>query len=249
MNGPGNRVVKMDDSIPIGYWRSNARAEARCSSALRERSGAAIAVVALHLSLFAPLLRGNTQYDARRFIHRSAGENARALDGHDAEALILVNIQEPRPQIDPQHLAFQDLNAPLRAPEWAAVGANPLPPIDVAKGSEDPPSPAESVPDSVDSMAQYLGTLQKAIEAHWSHPSTATLGANAVSVCKLQLSVTSSGVVNNVKLADCGSNPSWEESAVMAAFRSSPLPVAPDPILVQNIITLSLVATTIEDHQ
>jgi hypothetical protein len=239
----------MDDPIPIGYWRSNARAEARSSSPLRVRSGAALAVVALHLSLFAPLLQGNTLHEAHRFIHQSVGDKARALNGQDAEALILVNIHEPRPQNDPQYLAFQGLNASLREPELAEVGVNHLPPIDVSKGIEDPLMPAAGAPDSVDSMAQYLGSLQKAIEAHWSHPSTATSGASAVSVCKLQFVVTSSGVVSNVKLADCGSDPSWEESAVMAVFRSSPLPAAPDPRLVQNTITLSLVATTTEDQQ
>ena len=75
-----------------------------------------------------------------------------------------------------------------------------------------------------EAILRHAGIIKQRVERHWSKP----MDSNADQSCTLSISMTSSGAVTDVQIVQSSGNTAFDNSAIAAVQKASPLPAPAD---------------------
>jgi TonB C terminal len=205
----------------------------------------AIASLALHMLLIAPLILGGTASKTRPPNKQGAGASEIVSAQEPVMTLVYLNQASPnQPSADDEiasrGFASADTLIQVASPD-------PTPAFDSAALDikiEDSAAMAEAVGDQAGHarlFGRYLGQIQARIERAWMRPRTA-IGATLFS-CRVQIAQDRRGNVKETALQHCNGDHRWQQSLVAAIQTASPLPAPPDPSAFADAVTLEFEST------
>jgi hypothetical protein len=189
-------------------------------------AGGALASLALHALLLAPLILGGTMHD-KAHDPDDIGTSTVASDGaivvelieDTADSMEAAGRQEPA--LDSPTGFSRQLLAELRA-------AASIP--DTEAETESAPKAAQTPGNASEFAAlygRYLGQVSARIERAWMRP-RAPIGSDVFS-CRVRVLQDRSGEVLDIFLAQCNGSQRWRASLVQAIRAAAPLSAPPDP--------------------
>jgi hypothetical protein len=198
---------------------------------------AALASLALHALLLAPLLSGNAQHRART--PEAPGGSVPSSDD-SALTVVFFDDVKSKPKAPP-HLSDAAVLATV-----APITLRDLPALPPDSALPDAASAARHVkgPQAQGDAAafallygRYLGQITARIERAWMRPRSSP-GADTFT-CRVQVVQDERGQVLDVAVGRCNENARWRASLVEAVRGASPLPAPPDRRVFRRTVALA----------
>lgn len=215
-------VVSASRPYQFEAFRNRLRLENRTIASC----AAALAALAIHISLLAPVL-----WAAGVSQHRQAQQYRG--DVADLQWVVLAD--------SPGHSAIMKPQPP-GSPVMTPIGVtDALPALPVIPSPAEPLDSNNTQPDGESSLGalygRYLGQIQARIERAWQRPRTA-IGA-PIFQCRVEIDQDSTGRVQATTLVACNGDPRWQLSLVQAIQAASPLPAPPNPAVFVHHVLLA----------
>ncbi|MDS4021699.1 MAG: cell envelope integrity protein TolA, partial [Candidatus Competibacter sp.] len=86
-----------------------------------------------------------------------------------------------------------------------------------------------------EAVARHAAIIRQRVERNWSLPP----GSSANQSCTLRIAMTPSGAVTDVQIVQGSGDIAFDNSAVAAVQKASPLPVPPDPDVLAKFRTFN----------